>query len=256
MRAQLRNIYLNVVGAFKKAKPGIHILNSHYVTPNYVGENDARIFEDFLIQLSTHGKLVTLQEATERITTNDIPDNEVLIALTFDDGFKECFGIIAPLLEKYNTRGGFFINANYIASSPDYQKEINTRLNVFTKKPMNWEEIKTLHHNGHVIGSHTLDHMNLADLNKTEIRTQLTKNKELLESELQYDCTYFAWTYGQMKHFPDIALDIASDLHPYIFSGTDATRYFSRNGKVINRRHIEPFWVANHINFFLSTEKK
>src|SRR5690554_1040737 len=165
MRNFFRYIYLNIIGSFKKLKPGIHIINSHYVTSEWVNlERDVKIFDSYLCFLSKRARFITLEEATKRIFEKDIPTNEVLITFTFDDGFEECYSVIAPLLEKYNTRGAFFINANYIESSIEYQKSYHTRVNSKTKLPMTWKQVKQLHSNGHIIGSHNLDHVNFAEM--------------------------------------------------------------------------------------------
>src|SRR5690554_445825 len=165
MRAFLRNIYLQFMGNASRPKSGIHILNSHFVTPHLLDlSRDAQIFDDFLFYLRSFSTFITLEEATNIITSNSIPTNKVLVAFTFDDGFEECHSVIAPLLEKYNTRGAFFINANYIESSIEYQKSYHTRVNSKTKLPMTWKQVKQLHSNGHIIGSHNLDHVNFAEM--------------------------------------------------------------------------------------------
>lgn len=256
MRQQLRHIYLSLAGWFKSPKPGIHIINSHYVTPEKLDLTQSLfIFESYLSYLSKWAKFITLEEATKRIIDKDIPTDEVLIAFTFDDGFEECFSVIAPLLEKYNTRGAFFVNANYIESSQDYQDLFNQRTLTFTKRPMNWYQLCELHSRGHLIGSHNLDHTNFAELSDCEIEYQVNKNKTVLESNLNYKCDYFAWTYGQLKHFPDNALRLVKEYHKYIFSGTNYHQYCSLNGDVINRRHQEAFWPKVHNKYFLAVKK-
>ncbi len=256
MRAILRNFYLHVLGNFKKPKPGIHIINSHYVTPNYVDiKRDAQMFENYLQNLNQFAKFISLEEATQRILNKDIPKDEVLITFTFDDGFEECYTIIAPLLEKYFTRGAFFINANYIGSDSDYQNEFHKRVAIATKTPMSWKQVSELHHNGHLIGSHNLDHNSFAELSEEEIIFQVKENKKILEEKLEYRCDYFAWTYGQLQHFPPQALELTLNYHPFIYSGTNYQYYFSYEGKVLNRRHQEAFWPKSHTRYFLSSKK-
>lgn len=256
MRTAIRNVYLELLGFFNNPKPGIHIMNAHYITANLINSNDAMLFESFLKHLKKKSKLITIQEATQLVTVKNIPHDESFLAFTFDDGYQECYETIAPILEKYNCNAGFFINANYIESCEEYQKKYHERVNLFTKKPMNWEQIESLHQRGHVIGSHTLDHYNMATLNTEELVYQLEENKKLLENRLNYNCDYFAWTYGQMQHFPEKALEITMQYHRFIFSGTNYKNYFSIDNNIINRRHIEPFWSKNHIDYFLSVNKK
>ncbi len=256
MRTLLREMYLNIFGSLKKIKSGIHIINSHYVTPDIYHKKTAyNIFESFLKNLQKVGKFINLDEATNLINSNLIPQHNILIAFTFDDGFEECFTVIAPLLEKYNCRGAFFVNANYIDSDEKYQKEFNKRVDISTKKPMTWEQLIDLHKRGHIIGGHGLDHYNFAELEPCQIENQIIKNKKILEDKLDYKCEYFAWTYGQLKHFHKEALRITEKYHKYIFSGTNYKNYFSFDGKVINRRHLEPNWNKKHINYFLSVNK-
>ncbi|MFL9835654.1 polysaccharide deacetylase family protein [Chryseobacterium terrae] len=256
MRNLLRNTFLDFFGFFKNPKPGIHIMNAHYITANVINSNDADVFENFLKHLGKKSKLITIQEATKLVATKNFPQDESFLAFTFDDGYEECYETIAPLLEKYNCNAAFFINSNYVDSNEQYQKEYHKRVNLFTKKPMSWRQVESLHHRGHIIGSHSLDHYNLAILNKEDLLFQLTENKKILESQLNYNCEYFAWTYGKMEHFSDQALELVKKLHPYIFSGTNYKTYFSMGENVINRRHIEPFWSKNHIDYFLSVNKR
>lgn len=256
MRNAIRNVYLELFGFFKNPKPGIHIMNAHYISANAINSNDAVVFERFLKHLEKKSKLITIQEATQLVRTKNIPNDESFLAFTFDDGYQECYETIAPKLEKHHCNAGFFINANYVESSEEYQNKYHERVNLFTKKPMNWKQIESLHQRGHIIGSHTLDHYNMATLNIEDLIFQLEENKNILENRLNYTCDYFAWTYGQMQHFPEKEMGLIKQFHPYIFSGTNYKNYFSMNENVINRRHIEPFWPKNHIDYFLSVNKK
>lgn len=257
MRKVIRDAYLLFTGRLKTPEPGIHIINSHYVTPKKVHmERDIKIFGDFLLKLSTHCRFITLEEAKKKINTGDYPKHDVYIAFTFDDGFEECHSVIAAILEKYGTRGTFFINANYIDSSLEYQDAFHHRINTFTKQPMSWAQVINLHERGHLIGSHGLDHFDFGELSDDEIEYQVTENKRILESKLNYQCEHFAWTYGQFKHFPLNALHIVKKYHKYIYSATNYQQYMSFDGEVINRRHLESFWPKSHINYFLSIEKK
>lgn len=257
MRALLRNIYLQVFGTIKRPKTGIHIINSHFVSKQATDkERDWAVFDNYLKYLSGFAEFITLEEATKCILEKDIPRDKVLLAFTYDDGFEECYTVIAPLLEKYNTRGAFFVNANYIESDTDYQKDFNKRVRIETKKPMSWEQIADLHRRGHIIGSHNLDHLDFSELPSGDVDFQLRENKKILEQKLDYQCEYFAWTYGQLRHFPENALKITQKYHKYIFSGTNYKSYCSLNGKVINRRHIESFFPKSYIRYFLSHKKK
>ena len=254
-RNLLRKTYLDLFGKFSKPVNGVHILNSHFITPYLVDDSHTRIFESFIKYLKSKTKIVDIDTSLELIENSkslDCPH----VSFTFDDGFEECSTLISPILKSNNIKAAFFINANYVESNELYMSKFNDRIQTYTKKPMNWSQIENLLNDGHIIGSHSLDHFDFGKISKKEINFQLQSNKEILENKLNYKCDYFAWTYGQFQNFPKNALNIALKYHKYIFSATNHRNYFSYDGKVINRRHIEPFWNTNHIDYFLSKKSK
>jgi peptidoglycan/xylan/chitin deacetylase (PgdA/CDA1 family) len=156
LATHLRHLYLE----FSFYYPGYHQV-----------DKDRILFEDYLCYIFSICQPITIQEATDRILHRDIPADRCLVAFTFDDGFEECYTTIAPLLEKYGCNAAFFISSNYIESDGKYQKEFHNRINTYTKKPMSWQQVKDLHQRGHIIGAHTLDHVNMAKLSDDEMTT-------------------------------------------------------------------------------------
>ncbi len=255
MRSVLRDKYLNTVGRFKKIEKTTHILNLHYVTSQTFKPEHAKIFSDFLNYLSSQAKIITIGQALNNIENKKKNYNEAEIALTFDDGYEECYHIIAPLLEEFGTTGTFFINSNYPESSSNYQQYFKSRINVFNKKPMSWKQIRELASRGHVIGSHTADHYNLNKLSIDDVQQQILEDKQMIQKKLGDSCNMFAWPFGTFNHYSKDIHDIAKEHYDYIFSSAN-DGYFYTGKCIINRRHIEPFWNKAHINYFLSRKKE
>jgi peptidoglycan/xylan/chitin deacetylase (PgdA/CDA1 family) len=256
MRSFLRHYFLNGIGRFLQPVPAIHLINSHYVTPTaHVLDRDREIFRNYMNYLSLCGEFMELGYAVKKILDSSLSPAQPHFVFTFDDGFEECYTTIAPILEEFGTRGAFFINANYIDAGELYRSNFNNRVNTYTKKPMTWLQVKDLHERGHVIGSHGLDHLDFSLLTVEDIDSQISDNKRALEQALSYQCDHFAWTYGQMRHFPRHALEIAKKYHTFVYSATNYRNYFSCDRSVINRRHLEPFWPNNHLRYFLSKKK-
>ena len=91
------------------------------------------------------------------------------IALTFDDGGESSYSIIAPILEKYNFKGYFFIITSLIGR----------------KGFLNREQIINLHHRGHFIGAHSHTHPeNLTFLSVEEIENEWSLSIETLNKIL------------------------------------------------------------------------
>jgi peptidoglycan/xylan/chitin deacetylase (PgdA/CDA1 family) len=142
-----------------------------------------------------------------------------------------------------------------LSSTQEYQLEFNRRTKVTTKAPLSWDQARDLCRRGHIVGSHTLDHVRLVGLTTPEARRQIESNKKLLEDSLQSPCEYFAWTYGRLSDIDDLSLNIACDTHKYVFSADNFINYFSKSGRALNRRHLEPFWPEVHCRYFLSFKK-
>jgi len=196
---------------------------------------------------------VRIEDSVEQIKRK-ITITDCLVSLTYDDGFEECYSIIAPALEEFKTNGAFFINGGFVNGDDNY-KENFTRytVKVMGKKPMTWQQIKQLHIRGHIIGSHTLDHLNMNSTNYKLIDFQIKKNKQLIEECTNKPCDYFAFPFGQFRHINNETLRLSEKYHKYIFSATDYRNYYSFNGRVINRRHLESEWPRPHIKYFLSS---
>jgi peptidoglycan/xylan/chitin deacetylase (PgdA/CDA1 family) len=198
---------------------------------------------------------VRIEAAVEQITRK-ITTQACLVSLTYDDGFEECHSVIAPALEEFKTNAAFFINGNFINGDLEYKRNfIDNIVKTPGKLPMNWAQIKDLHDRGHVIGSHTLDHVNMNSKNNEYIGWQLTENKRQIENCTKYPCEFFAYPFGGFKQINNETLSLAEKYHKYIFSTANYGYYYSFNGKVINRRHIESEWPRSHIKYFLSVRK-
>jgi peptidoglycan/xylan/chitin deacetylase (PgdA/CDA1 family) len=179
-----------------------------------------------------------------------------LVSFTYDDGFEECHSIIAPALEEFKINAAFFINGGFVNGDDNYKENFTRNIvKVEGKKSMSWLQIKFLHDRGHIIGSHTLDHVNMNSTNYKLIDFQLSKNKQLIEECTTHPCDFFAYPFGQFKHINNETLRLAEKYHKYIFSGIDCRNYYSFNRRVINRRHIESEWPRSYIKYFLSTTK-
>lgn len=251
-RNKIRGLILDFLGFFSTPAPGVHILNGHRTQ----GEAEPETFRKLLSELSKTVKFVKVEEAVRMIVTNDLPDYPCA-AFTFDDGFDDCYHIFAPVLEEFGVNALMFINPNYVDGNDSYIENFNN-INVRTpgKLPMRWKQLKDLQNRGFVIGAHTMDHYMTAKDDEEELRYQIVECKNVIEEKLGCPCEYFAWPYGKIEHTSHKAVEMACDTYKYVFSQTDYRHYFSFNGRVINRRHFEPFWPVSHVKYFISRNKK
>ena len=85
-------------------------------------------------------------------------DNKVVI-LNFDDSQKSQYTNAKPILDKYGFKATFYVVCTYIGAKQGY---------------MNWQQVGTLHREGHDIASHSMHHIHLDKLPKKDIEFELS----------------------------------------------------------------------------------
>lgn len=255
VRPILRKSYLDIIGKFKEPAIGIHILNGHEIIHNGIDNSD--IFRLRLNELSEYVRFINFEEAVNLINNKTMVDYP-LVAFSWDDGFIEHYTHIAPILEEFGVNAAFFINPNFIDADDKYIENFTKKIVKNPGKlPMNWDQIKDLKERGHIIGAHTMDHYMIRNSSNDEtLNYQIAQCKDVLESKLKFTCDYFAFPYGRLEQADEKSINLACNIYKYVFSQSDHIHYFSFNGKVINRRHFEPFWPISHIKYFLSCNKE
>lgn len=259
LRTNVRSMILSTFGSFKKPAPYVVILNGHMVNWHHDNEADGERFAKQLAELHKYCDFVNFEDAV-RMIVNHEEVKRCTVAFTFDDGWRDCYTQIAPQLEKYEVNAMFFINPNFADAADNNDVAYIENFTVNTTKspgkhPMTWAQIKELLDRGFLFGAHTLDHYCINDNNIEELEHQIGDCRKVMEEKLGVPCEYFAFPYGRLEHANPKSIDIACKYYKYVFSQSDYRHFFSYGGKVINRRHFEPFWPVSHVKFFLSHKR-
>jgi peptidoglycan/xylan/chitin deacetylase (PgdA/CDA1 family) len=107
------------------------------------------------------------------------------VMLTFDDGYRDFYTDVLPLLKKYHAKATFYV-VNHFIGKNDYVTE--TQL----------EEIAS---SGLVeIGAHTLDHKDLRTLSLAKATKQIAESKTDLEQRIHSPVTMFAYPSGKFNN--------------------------------------------------------
>lgn len=107
----LLNLGIKLLNLFAGTQ-SFSVLNYHRVMPNADLSSEQaltpELFEQQLIWLKRHFKVLPLPLAFELCQSNKLPRNTVVI--TIDDGFYDCFSYVYPLLKKHQLTATFFIS--------------------------------------------------------------------------------------------------------------------------------------------------
>ncbi len=162
------------------------ILMYHYI--EYVRDTGDTIRQSLNIYPTTfEAQIKTLQGAGYTfITMSDLTDKkkplpQKPIVLTFDDGYRDFYTYVFPILKKYNVRAVAYIVPGFFNRPNNMDK---------------WQ-IQEVVKSGLVeIGAHTVDHVYLAGMSQPLARDQIVRSKIILEQELRVPVTAFAYPYG------------------------------------------------------------
>lgn len=163
-----------------------------------VESDHAAAFARQLDYIEKIGSFISLGDAMDRLQGGDDIGGRYF-CLTFDDGYKSAFTNAYSELAERGIPATFFVVPNFVGSGPDY---------------VTWDECRSMSAGGMTLGSHSLNHRNLAGLSETESRQELSLSKEVISEQVGVECNQFACPWGQpIKDFvperdPDLAQQI------------------------------------------------
>jgi peptidoglycan/xylan/chitin deacetylase (PgdA/CDA1 family) len=102
-----------------------------------------------------------------------------LVSLTFDDADADQYAA-RPLFAQDSLHATFFVNSNKVGSSSSF---------------LTWDQLSGLAADGHEIGGHSLDHVDLTSVSSTEATRQVCDDRQALISH-GFNATSFAYPYG------------------------------------------------------------
>ena len=130
-----------------------------------------------------------------------LPPKPVLI--TFDDGHKNNYTLMYPLLHKYNCRGNLFIVSNFI--------EMNG-IKSSPGKYISAEELQSMDPAYIEYGLHSFDHVDYNKLDEAGLEADIKKSKEQLTNLGIKFFPCFAYTYGSYPKKDPIKRNILFDV--------------------------------------------
>lgn len=116
--------------------------------------------------------------------------HERTVVITFDDGYLDNL-VAAEELHKRGMRASFFMVSGSIGGEPAWPPDGRP-----SGRLLDNAELRAMQTTGMEIGSHTVSHARLAEVNDNHLRTELTDSKAALEDVLGSEVASFAYPYG------------------------------------------------------------
>ena len=150
---------------------------------------------------------------------------EPAFCLTFDDGFKEFYTIVAPILEEKGIPCVCFVNSSFV----DNKDLMFRNKQALEKQGIDWKrfleeeqpylttkQIIELQARGFEFGSHSIDHPHFEKLPLAEQLTQTINSNKVLKTLFPLPHRLFSFPFGQ-EHLSKTALKVHIGTHEAIF---------------------------------------
>ena len=172
--------------------PGAAILTYHSLDDSgSVVSTPPRVFAEQMRRLSQASvKVVSLAEAYHGRQACHGPP---LVALTFDDGFRNLHDYALPVLQRYGFPATVFLVTDYCGRTNFWPGQPTT----IPRAPLlRWTEVKMMRDSGVTFGSHTRTHARLTSLKPCQVEAELVMSKQRIEDTLGEAVDTFAYPYG------------------------------------------------------------
>ena len=221
---------------------------------HHLFDDEISNLERFLDFLSKGHTFISYSEATNRILRNEV--DKPYLVFSSDDGLESNL-TLAKVLSSYNAKACFFINpASVGLKNPAKIYEFCTKnLKSFTSRFLDWADIEAIQNQGHEIGSHTMEHINVAESSLDYFHCDLMESKRVLEAKCG-EINHFAYPFGSKNHFNKEAYEaVFSSGYESCASairGCHTGGVINRDELLIKRDHMVFGWPYNHLLYFLN----
>lgn len=226
---------------------------------HHVFDDERAGFERHLRYFKSIADIISLDDALKLMAGESAIDGRY-ICITFDDGFKNWTENALPILKEIDAVAAFFVATDYVGS--DVQRDFEKLLNFYDSRDklmefMTWDDCQTLVDAGMTLGSHSVHHAHLAELDNVAARAELVGSKQVIEDTLGRPCDHFCCPFG----VPGIDFDPTR--HPAMAKEAGYKSFLTTrrganiagaNPFAIKRDHMLANASLNEVQFFLGAK--
>jgi peptidoglycan/xylan/chitin deacetylase (PgdA/CDA1 family) len=138
-------------------------------------------------------RTLSLGAYCERMRHGDLPTNDRMVVLTFDDGYRNNYTVAFPVMRRFGFTATLFIATGYVGGR-------NTWYDGPDLEMASWEELREMSAAGFEIAPHTITHPRLNELPLEAALREVEDSRKEIESRVGAPARVFAYPYGVYTH--------------------------------------------------------
>ncbi|MEE8350869.1 MAG: polysaccharide deacetylase family protein [Rhodospirillales bacterium] len=225
---------------------------------HHVFDDERRDFARQLTYMAGLGDFISLDDAVAMMASGGPIDGRY-VCLSFDDGFKNGFTNAMPVLVDHKAMAAFFLVTGFIDTSVEGDRE--KLLGFYDSGDLlmeflTWDDCRKMADAGMTIGSHTINHVHLADLDEDTARAEMKGSKDVIEAELGRACDHFCCPFGRenIDYLPGRDPELAGRVgYKSFLTGHRGAMHQSGNPMNVRRDHLLAGWGNYQIKYFFAS---
>ncbi|MFZ1431104.1 MAG: polysaccharide deacetylase family protein [Geminicoccaceae bacterium] len=150
------------------------------------------MFERQLAYLRRHGyRTITVEAWQQALIEQDGRVDDRVVALTFDDAYRDFLTDAWPLLRKYGFNATLFVASDHVGGCAEWDRPFGEPAPILA-----WPELRTLAGEGLAFGAHSGSHPFMTRLAPADMLAEGRRSKDRLERELGRPVTTMAYPFG------------------------------------------------------------
>jgi peptidoglycan/xylan/chitin deacetylase (PgdA/CDA1 family) len=204
--------------------PGI-VVNFHRVADDRLDHwmtMSTPAFGAYLDQIASRYRVVSLEEMVRRLASGS--NREPLVAITFDDGYRQCAEGAARELAARRMTAAFFVCSGFVDRQADFEHD--RERGILSLPKMGTHELKGLVERGFEVGSHSISHVDFRFADADSIHREIADSKTDLERATGVPVRGFAVPYGSRAHCrPEVFAEARKAGYAYVLSHFDGANF-------------------------------
>ncbi len=225
---------------------------------HHVFDDERGGFARQLDTMASLGDFIELDDAVAMLESGG-PITGRYFCISFDDGFKNWITNAVPILLEKKAPAAFFVVTGYIGTSPERDRDKLLRFydgGGLLMEFLDWDDCRAMNDAGMTIGSHTINHVHLAELDDDAASAEITGSKETIETELGRACDHFCCPFGRE------GIDYDASSHPDLvrrvgyrsfLTGHRGAMVQGGSSMSIRRDHLLCGWGNHQLKYFFSS---